>query len=171
LIGSETFFEQLSEISAISKEIAAAYESTYSQLHKARGEAFEKAIDDIKGLPEWSQIAKDLHQAILAPLARRACTELDLSDNSLVCRNCRATLSQMDSDLAALTGLKAQVLARVHDLVDAEAKKAGKRIERIKVLDFFADALDSEAAVNEGIERLREHLQKLVAQGVKIILE
>ena len=171
LIDSDKFYEKLADISVITKEIDAAYQAAYSQLHKERSGVFEKANDEIKGLPEWSQIAKDLHQAILAPLVSRACMELDLSENALVCRKCRATLSQMDSDMAAVTGLKAQVLTRVHELIDTEAKKAGTRIERITVLDFFAEALDSKESVDEAIERLREHLQKLIAEGVKIILE
>jgi hypothetical protein len=171
LIGSNTFYEKLPAISDITNEIKAGYAALYSELHRKRGEAFDKAADEIKGLPEWPQIPKDLNQAILAPLASRACIEPDLSDDALVCRKCRATLSQMDSDLAALTGLKAQVLARVHELIDTEAKKAGTRIERIKVLDFFAEPLDSEEAVNEAIDRLRDHLQKLISEKVKIILE
>ena len=88
-----------------------------------------------------------------------------------MCQTCLATLSQMESDLAALTGLKAQVLARIYQLVDTAAKAAGTRVERVKIIEFFTEALDSEASVNDAIERLRDYLQKLVAEGAKVIVE
>jgi hypothetical protein len=77
----------------------------------------------------------------------------------------------MESDLAALTSLKAQVLVRVYEMIGSTAKGAGTRVERVKVLDFFVDALDSQESVDEAVGRLREHLQKLVAEGAKIIVE
>ena len=171
LIQSPALYERFSDISSISQKIAQAYRALYTELHKQRADVFERAVDEIKGLPEWPQIPTEMQESILAPLTSRACAELNLPESALACRNCRATPSQMESDLAALTGLKAQVLARIHEIVDSAATAAGTRIERIKILDFFAEALDSQESVDDAIERLREHLQKLVAEGAKIIVE
>jgi len=93
-----------------------------------------------------------------------------LLDHSTQCLDCSATLSQMESDLAALSSLRAQVLARVQELT-APTEEQGLRVERVKLAEFFTTTLDSEESVNEAIERLRDYLHKLVAQGVRIILE
>ena len=81
-------------------------------------------------------------------------------------RSSQATISQMESDLAALNALKSQVLARVQELTAPEEK-----IERVRLADFFDDSLDSEEAIEEAVAQLREHLLKLLAEGVRIVLE
>ncbi len=171
LLASHTFYQKLNDIAEISREISAVYRELYVRIHEERRIAFERAIEDIKGLPEWSQIQPELNAAILAPLANRACSAFQFSETGVTCQTCLATLSQMESDLAALTGLKAQVLARIYQLVDTAAKAAGTRVERVKIIEFFTEALDSEASVNDAIERLRDYLQKLVAEGAKVIVE
>jgi hypothetical protein len=76
----------------------------------------------------------------------------------------------MESDLAAVSGLKAQVLVRVQELT-TPAEETGSRVERVRLAEFFTEPLDSEESVNEALERLREHLHKLIAQGIRIVLE
>ena len=170
LISSETFFEQFGDISKLSGEIINAYQSAYRQLHQERASAFTKAIEEIKGRSEWVQIPESMYTAILAPLSSRACEEIELPDAASSCGHCSATLSQMESDLAALSGLKAQVQARIQELVTPSEEEGG-HIERVKVSEFFTEALDSEESVDRALERLSEHLHKLIAEGVKVILE
>ncbi|MCI0490100.1 MAG: BREX system P-loop protein BrxC [Blastocatellia bacterium] len=170
LISSETFFEQFPEISELSREIISAYQAAYAELHRERASAFARAIEEIKGRSEWIQIPEDMQAVILAPLSSRACEDIDLPDSASLCRNCSATLSQMESDLAASSSLKAQVLARIQELV-TPPEEIGRPVERVKVADFFTEALDSDEAVEAAMERLGEHLHKLIAEGVKIILE
>jgi hypothetical protein len=73
----------------------------------------------------------------------------------------------MESDLAAVDGLKTQVIGRLQELI---APKERKR-ERVRLADFFTEAIETDESVERVVERLREHLLKLVAEGVKIILE
>ena len=176
-LSSPEFYEHLKQISAQSNTIRTAYRDLYLKHHLARGNdteplgAYVKAIDEIKGHPEWSKVPNTLAKDILAPLMVRACAPPDFPENAIVCQTCRATLSQMDSDMAALGGFKAQVLARIYEFLAAADKAKGTRVDRVKVLEFFNTALDNEASVNDAVDRLREHLQKLLAEGAKIILE
>ena len=71
----------------------------------------------------------------------------------------------MESDLAAVAGLKAQVIGRLQEITAPKEKK----LERVRLVEFFTEAIESEESVERTIERLREHLLKLVAEGVKII--
>src|SRR5262249_20377646 len=155
----EEFFSEFGDIAGLSGEIGAAYYSTYRELHEKRAGVFAGAIEEIKGRSEWIQIPEEMRAAILAPLSSRACAELNLPDGEIHCQNCDATLSQMESDIAALAGLKAQVVAHIQELV-APPEVEGTRIERVKVIEFFSKALETEQEVDEALERLREHLHK-----------
>jgi hypothetical protein len=44
-------------------------------------------------------------------------------------------------------------------------------VERVRVSAFFDGALESPESVDAAVDRLREHLLKLVAEGARIVLE
>ena len=98
----------------------------------------------------------------------RACAKADLPEGAVVCGRCRATLSQLDSDLAALGGLKAQAIARIEELT---APVAPVSVTGCGWPTSSAMRLETEEAVEKAVERLREHLLKLLAEKVKIVLE
>ena len=93
--------------------------------------------------------------------------ELDLPDGALVCKKCSATLSQMESDLAALGGLFAQVVAQVQKLTTPPETK----VQRVRVSEFFGGAIENEDQVKQALARLQDHLLKLLDEGVKIVVE
>jgi hypothetical protein len=165
-LDAETFYDALPAIRDDAQAVSAAYGATYLALHADRAVRFAAAIEEIKGRPDWAGISPDMQAPILVYLAARACAEADLPEGAVACRRCRATLSQLDSDLAALTGLRAQAIARIEELTAPV-----DRVERVRLAEFFGDALESEDAVEQAIERLREHLLKLLAEKVKIVLE
>lgn len=173
LLTSQSFFEELGNISKLSQQIGTAYRAFYAELHERRTAAFAQAVEEIKGRAEWSQLealSEDTRRTILAPLTARACDKLDEPEGATECQNCRASIGEMESDLAALSGLKAQALAQVRKFT-APVETDRTRITHVNLADFFSEALDSEKSVNEAVERLREHLLKLIAEGAKIILE
>jgi len=175
LINSASFFEQLERMATLTHAITAMYQDTYMKLHERRASTFERSIEEIKGRAEWNLIDKELYADILEPLSSRACKDGEelrkiggtlLEDSALRCRFCNASLGQIESDLAALGGLKAQVIARIQQMIAPEEK-----IERVKLSEFFTETLDSREAINSAIERLHEYLLKLLAEDVTIILE
>ena len=167
LLAAADFYESLSAIGTTTKAVTTAYRTLYEKAHADRGEQFQAAIEKIKGRPEWSEVPDSMRQPVLQPLASRCCTELDLPDGSLVCKACGATLSQMESDLAALGGLFAQVVAQVQKLVTPPETK----VQRVRVSEFFGGAMESEDQVKQAVARLQDHLLKLLDEGVKIVVE
>ena len=135
--------------------------------HADRAEQFQAAIEKIKGRAEWSAVPESMRQPVLQPLQSRCCTEPHLPDGSLVCKNCGATLSQMESDLAALGGLFAQVVAQIQKLTTPPETK----LKRVRVAEFFAGSMETEDQVKQAVARLQDHLLKLLAEGVKIVVE
>jgi hypothetical protein len=171
-LGAEDFYSRLDHIQADTRAIASAYGARYTDLHGKRLQAYQATIEHLKGRSEWTSVAKDQQEPLLRPLLTRACEHgLSTTNNWPLtrdeCDDCRASIAQMESDLAAVEGLKAQAIGRLQELT---APKEGK-LERVRLAEFFTEAVESEESVERAVERLREHLLKLVAEGVKIILE
>ena len=170
ILSSDSFYEQMHRIERISNDISEIYHSIYAELHEKRRAAFTAAIEELKGNYELSLIPKSLHDIMLSSLSARACENQKQDGIAFHCDACSATLGEMESDLAALEGLKAQVLVRVQELAMPPEEK-GSRVERIKISGFFTRVLDSDDAVEEILEQVRQHLHKLIAEGVRIIVE
>lgn len=166
ILASETFYESLPALKTTAQAIAAAYQKHYKGQHENRAQAFAAAVEEIKGRPEWAALSQEMHDPLLKPLAARACADLDLLEGGLVCRKCRASLSQMESDLVALDGLRAQALAQLVKLTTPPETK----LVRVRLTEFF-NALDSEETIRQAVDRLRDHLLKLFDEGVKIVVE
>jgi hypothetical protein len=167
MLAAETFFESLPKIKTTAGKIHEAYEGLYGKTHADRCEQFEQAIEKIKGRAEWETVAENMRQPVLSPLQSRCCSELDLPTAAIVCGGCRATVSQMESDLAALGALFAQVVAHVQKLVTPPDVK----VERVRIAEFFSGSMDSEDQVKQAVSRLQDHLLKLLDEGVKIVVE
>lgn len=166
MVASAEGLLHLDQMAERTSTINAAYRECYTDLHTRRADAYGQAIEQVKGLPEWNLLDEAMYATVLAPLTSRAHSDLDLPDGALVCQNSQATVSQMESDLAAWDGLTAQVVKRVRELTMPE-----EQFERVRVSQFVDGTLDSEEAIEQAVEQLREHLLKLLASGVKIVLE
>ena len=146
------------------------YRDLYANLHLERATAFAGAIDELKGRAEWALVPEDVRAAVLSPLAVRVCELYFSEEGSTRCAICRSTVSEMQSDLFALDGIKSQAITRIQELT-APPEEEGVRTERVKLAEFFVGALDSQEAVDEAIERLRDYLLKLTSENVRIIVE
>jgi len=173
-LDTEYFVDRMAQIEEDTEAISTAYAEYYADCHNQRAQIYLAAITDIKGRSEWTNIPPEQQQVLLGELQKRAC-EHDLSaDNWSLsgneCPSCKASIAQMESDLAALSGLKSQVLVRIQELTALTEEKEVV-IERVRLGDFSSETIDSEEAVEQVVVRLREHLLDRVSKGVKIILE
>lgn len=166
LIESDGFYEKLREIGEAAGAIESVYGEAYRVLHERRTDAFLAEIDVVKGRPEWPEIPPDMQKPLLAPLEVRTCAGLARPAGAVVCETCRATIPQMESDLAAATGLRSQILARVQEIARPQ-----ERVERVRLAELIQEPLDDEAAVDRFVETLKAHLLKLLAEGSRIIIE
>ena len=126
----------------------------------------------MKGLPEWAALSEDTdvteveRDALLRPLVSRLGEKLDLQKGDTVCRITHATVSQMESDIAAVEGLTREVILRLQKAVEPEEK-----VERFRVSQHFSGKIESKEDLDSVITALRDKLEKLLAQGCKVILE
>ena len=167
LLVSETFFESMKGIKALAEEVATSYRGLYEGIHAERGSQYRAAIERLKGHAVWEKVPESMREQVLTPLLSRACDELDMAGADPICVPCRANVSQMNSDIAALGGLFANAVAEIQRLTTPKDIK----IERVTLSDFLSGSLDSPEQVREAVARLQDHLLKLLDEGVKIILE
>jgi hypothetical protein len=72
----------------------------------------------------------------------------------------------MESDIAATGSFKTQVLRRLQEMATPE-----QRIVRVRVTEVLGTILKDANDVNEAVERLKQYLLKLLAEGSRIVLE
>jgi hypothetical protein len=167
---SPLFYIQIEKLAQATTEITAAYAALYSELHEQRTKEFTDAVEEVRGRPEWASVPDEVRGSVLSALTQRACDPLALADGATRCSNCHSTVSEMESDVAALGYLKAQAIARVQELT-SPPEVEGARTEHVRLADFFVGPLDTKEAIKEAVDQLREHLLKLAAEGVRIIVE
>ena len=167
LLSTESLFDSLSSIKTATQEILGAFRTLYEARHADRTEQFGAAIEKIKGREEWTAVPESMREPVLGPLQSRCCSEPHLTDGSLACKTCGATLGQMESDVAAVGGLFAQVVAQIQKLITPPEVK----LKRVRVAEFFTGSLETEDQVKQAVGRLQDHLLTLLSEGVKIVVE
>lgn len=170
------FYELLGEIQAAAGRIETAYADLYRGIHERRAAAVASAIDGLKGTAEWPEVVhRDpadpetptaVETSLLAPLEGRVCGGLDRPEGAAVCRVCLATVAQMESDLAAIPTLKAQVSSRLQELATPE-----QPIARLRLAELIVEPLDSEEAIRRFVDALEAELRKLLSEGARILIE
>ena len=170
------FYDLLGEIQAAATRIETAYADLYRGIHEQRAAAVASAIDGLKGMAEWPEVVhRDpadpetptaVETSLLAPLQVRVCGGLDRPEDAAVCRVCQATVPQMESDLAAIPTLKAQVSGRLQELATPE-----QPIARLRLAELLREPLDSEEAIGRFIVALDAELRKLLSEGARILIE
>ena len=167
LLQTETYFEAMAQIEATAQDIATAYRELYDQTHRERARLYQDAVEKIKGRPEWQQVPESMREPVLSPLASRGCDDNNFPEMSPVCHVCRASVSQMESDIEALGGLFAKVVGEIQRLTTPPEIK----IERVRIAEYFSGSFESVDQVKEAVARLQDHLLKLLDEGVKIVVE
>jgi hypothetical protein len=168
LLDDGSYYRFAEKVDQMAADIEQAYEQQYKSDHKNREVIYQQAIDMFKGLPEWPNLDETFQENLLAPLKSRRCDELKFIAGQVVCGNCGASLPQIESDFVAVGGLRNQALRRIQEFLEPEEK-----LERVRVADITShyQAISSAEEVDELIERLRNHLLKMIESGVKVILE
>ena len=169
---SENVLDHLEKVRQASETLINEYGRLYRSTFERRNKVYETAVDHVKGLPEWTAFDKDTdvtdveRDALLRPLVSRLAEKLDLQKGDTVCRITHATVSQMESDIAAVESLTREVILRLQKAVDPEEK-----VERFRVSQYFSGKIESKEDLDAVITALRDKLEKLLAQGCKVILE
>jgi len=163
-----SYYQVSAQVDRAVQALGTAYRQHYQHAHEQRQAAFRQAADDVKAQASWPALPADMQAVLLKPLNDRAGHDLNWSNDELRCGTCRATLAEMASDLAAVERIRSDVLLRLQQLSAPEEK-----VERVRFGDVagVGQTLTSAEEVDDLLEQLREYLLRLVAAGVKVVLE
>jgi len=159
--------------------IERVYSNVYIARHSERRDAVSEAIQQIKNHPAWAIVFPStsqgtpaeresaLEEELLRPLVSRGDLDTALPDE-VVFSDANPTLGQMASDIAAIDGLKSEILMRLQRLAKPE-----EQIERVRLSSVAktGQTLGSEAEVDSFLHQLRDYLLARIRSGVKVILE
>jgi hypothetical protein len=191
LLGSEQFIDSWSEITAKTSTIVSAYKQVYLDLFDRRRTCHLDAIKEIKERTEWTPLVplpptenekpdeavkreqENAKKAImantmLAALLARVGADEDRENVSNGTTLGKASLTEMESDLVAVDGLKASVLLKLQEL---SLSVEPKPVRRLKIGQFFNKPIRTQEELDATIEKLRESLQKCIDEETVIILE
>lgn len=160
-LNSENFYDKLEAIRLNTQGIYAVYIKAYSEKHDHRKERGEKAIESVKGHVNFALLSEEEQNILLAPLIERCCNKAMLKDTS-TCEKCRATIDQMDSDMLAIQGMKDNAARQIEKLTDS-----GK-IEYLRVSEIISGYIEKEEDVEIALQKLKEKIMKMLAEGYKI---
>ena len=172
LLSSEQFIASWSTLVDHTRTVLHAYQTAYRDLFDRRRQSYESAIEEIRNRPEWEPLAAthpSMAAALLSPLLGRVGADEDrdavLEGKSLG----KASLTEMESDLVALAGLKASVLVKLQELSIGSEKKAPVR--KVRVSEFVSRPIQTQEDLTRALKLIEEALQKCIDEGAVVILE
>ena len=190
LISDGSYYRFPAQVDEAISAITLSYRSVYMELHDARRNAYQEAVDFVTGLPDWSSLANDLlaenleeqgeeaakHltnkllKELIEPLSSRICSDEESFSYTSTerCSVCNTSIPLIEADIVAVSARRDQIIQQIQMM-----RSPNEKIERVRVADIMGSykALGTREEVDIAIEQLREHLLKLIDSGVKVILE
>ncbi|NLF02163.1 MAG: BREX system P-loop protein BrxC [Anaerolineales bacterium] len=166
-LANGTFYHKTPAIDDAMEEIEGRYREIYTQRHAERQQTYEHAIEQIKGQADYAALSESVREDLVRPLEAKA-HDLSLDDGTLTCDACRAGLSEMAADLAAVETLLSNALLRLHELSAPE-----EQVERIRVRDVVGPgrSIHTLEELEETLIELKAQVRRLLDAGVNVILE
>ena len=172
LLASEQFIDSWDEIAGSTKTVFDAYRTAYADLFDRRKKSYESAIGEIKNRTEWAPLEASnpgTASSLLSPLQGRVGTDDDKESVAEGKSLGKASLTEMESDLAAVDGLRSSVLVKLQELSIGGEKKAPVR--KVRVSEFFNRPIQTQEELDKALILIRDSLQKCIDEGAIIILE
>ena len=171
-LASESFIDSWEEIATSTRTVMEAYRNVYCELFERRRNSYESAIGEIKNRTEWAPLEANnsgMAATLLSPLQVRIGTDHDKEAVKGRASLGQSSLTEMESDLAAVEGLKSSVLIRLQELSISSEKKAP--IRKVRLSEFFNRPIQTQVELDIALDLMRDSLQKYIDEGAIIILE
>jgi len=172
LLAAEDLLDRWDDVVADTQAIQIAYRGVFSQLFERRRRAYESAMEEIKNRAEWQPLESSnpgMATSLLSPLQGRLGSNEDREAVERGISLGRSTLTEMESDIAAVDGLKSSVLVKLQELsIDRDTTA---RVRKVRVSEFFNRPIQTQDDLNNALTRIRDTLEKYIDEGAIIILE
>ena len=172
LLASEQFIDSWDTIADHTKTVQGAYKTAFCELFDRRAKSYASAIGEIKNRTEWAPLEANnpsMASSMLSPLQGRVGSDEDKEAVEQGKSLGKASLTEIESDLAAVDGLKSSVLVKLQELSIGGDKKAP--IRKVRVSEFFNRPIQTQDELDKALNLIRDSLQKCIDEGAIIILE
>ncbi|MDA8146474.1 MAG: hypothetical protein M0Z27_10505, partial [Thermaerobacter sp.] len=164
ILAGESLFERLADLTTAERAASKAYADFYATRHAAREKAFAGLLQELMNLPGWTELPAPAREQLTDPLRRRSCAAQEM--DGTCCKACRASLAQMESDLAAAPYLGEKAKEGLLQLL-----RPAQTVERLRAARYFGSSVETPEELEAGIQGLREDCEKLLAQGARVIIQ
>lgn len=169
---SEKFIDLWDDIAADTQKVMDAYRNAYCDLFDRRRAVYESAVGEIKNRSEWGPLEANnpsTASSMLSSLNARVGTDEDRDAVTNGKSLGKASLTEMESDLVAIDGLKSSVVVKLQEQSIGSRRKAPVR--KVRVSAFFSHPIQTQAELDNALNVIRDSLQKFMDEGAIIILE
>lgn len=153
LLDKETFFRELSAISAAAATISDEQARRRDLAVTACRDAYKDALKTLAATPGWEQLGTDVQALIAQPL--QACATGDGAGKSL---------SELRMETETCPGRLETAVRRVLETIE------GDRLATVSAGQYFAGGIETEEQLDQALTGLRDELSRLIGEGKKVVV-
>lgn len=155
VMARETFYRELPAIDQHTKALEEEYQRRYAETVKARTEAYNAALSELKSTPGWEQLDDDRRHTVAEAL-----------EAYVSARNGDSVgIPQLRADLDACTGRLNRAVEEMMRITD------GQRIVRVNATAFFKGGIETEEQLDAALTGLRDECERLIGAGKKVLVQ
>ena len=163
---SEDFYDRLPAISKDTEKILSIYYPIYEDVHSQRDKLYTQLDGKVRSLSEWESLPDGIKDRILKEINSKCCRNLDLKDSN-ACRNCRASIEKMRSDISAFSAVEQSI----QNTIDNFIAKNNPGIEKVKLSEYFDKVIVDQEEFENQIKKFTQQVEILLKEEKKIIIE
>jgi len=154
LLARESFFREIPAIDQHARGLETAYQARLQAALTARTQAYESALQHLRGTPGWEQIAEDQRDRISEPLATYT-----------LAKATHPSIPQLRADLDACPVRRDKAVEDLLRSID------GVRLVKVSASSFFAGGVENEEQLDQALDGLKEQCLELIAAGKKVLVQ
>ncbi len=163
---SEDFYDRLPTISKDTEKILSIYYPAYEDVHFQRDKLYTQLDGRVRILSEWESLPDEVKNRILKEIGSKCCQNLDLKDSD-VCKNCRASIAAMRSDISAFSAVE----QFIQNTIDSFIAKNDPSIEKVRLSEYFDKVIVDQEEFENQIKKFTQQIEMLLKEEKKIIIE
>jgi len=163
---SEDFFDRVTSIKSLYKNIFSKYSELYSLVHAKRNADYRDLLLRLQSDPEWASLPPDFQAELQKPVIEKSCDDLAM-DNIRYCTSCKSTYENIDSDILSLAGIEKNVFKKFQEFIS----KSSETVEIVHLNDYFNKSVTDFNDFKEQLDKFMAHIDELLKEGKKVILE
>ncbi len=154
LMARESFYRELPAIDQHTKALEDAYQARLDQALDARVQAYETALQQLRGTPGWQQVGEEHRDRIAEPLAAYT-----------VAKATNPSIPQLRADLDACPVRRDKAIEELMRVID------GSRVVKVSASSYFAGGVENEEQLDQALGGLKEQCLELIAAGKKVLVQ